>query len=197
MDTIKILTTFASKDETRYYLNGIYRGDDYFVSTDGHRLFQVKPAELPYDHFKAGFIYESKAFELGAVKVIDGKYPETKMLIPDITVKDADTGKAFYTQLKVDIPAWFKTLKTGKKFSELPKLGLTASGDFTTSAESLVHFNASLLSPLAGLKVNAFVKGPVDPVVILPSDCTSTSDAPWLSLIMPLRGPQRPEPSNG
>lgn len=180
MDMIKTLCSFASKDVTRYHLNGIYRDENYFVSTDGHRLIRVKPSELPYEHFKPGFIYETGVFLLGAIKTIDAKYPNTEQLIPDVT-KD-------YKSFKITIPHWFKNLKNPRRGLELPSLGITETGDFTTSRTALAHVNACLLSPLAGINARVFVKNPLSAIVIVPEG-TAAADikqAAWLSLVMPL-----------
>jgi DNA polymerase III sliding clamp (beta) subunit (PCNA family) len=46
-DAFKILSCFTSKEETRYYLCGVFaefKGDDLLlVATDGHTLCQIKP----------------------------------------------------------------------------------------------------------------------------------------------------------
>lgn len=181
MDFVKALTTFASQDSTRYYLNGIYRDQEYFVSTDGHRLFQTAHHNLPnHTLFKPEFIYESKAFELGAMKTIDGKYPDVKPLFPDVTRIDSETKKPFYKSFDLTIPHWVAGIKPHlRKNHQLPRIGITAEGDLTTSPNALVHFNLGLIAPLAGETCKAFVRGATGPILLQAPD--------WKVLVMPLR----------
>jgi len=99
---IDFVSRAMSTEETRYYLNGIYFGNDEIAATDGHRLHYKKVAcqninkivpkeaiklllklgiENIYFDDKNLFMFENESVRVVG-KIIDGSFPEYKRVIP-------------------------------------------------------------------------------------------------------------------
>lgn len=98
----------ACRDKTRYNLNGFFVGEDCLVSTDGHRLHQVKHRAYADHGFtvplvvaelgrKLGRAYQSEVMDLkrrgcvvgfrlgtlvGTARLLDGVFPKYQEVIP-------------------------------------------------------------------------------------------------------------------
>lgn len=181
--TLKELCSHASRDQTRYLLNGIHYDGESFVSTDGHRMM-VSKAPLLLAHVnnqaKPGEIYETEAFKLGALKRIDGKYPNFKSLLPD-------KSKATHV-FKLTFPTWLKDVKQSRKALN-GGLGIDTFGQFTTG-KAVAHFNPAYLAPYAGLEVTVYLQASNDSRTFSPMLIESPCGE-WRAVVMPMRGEPR------
>lgn len=176
--TLKELCSHASKDQTRYRLTGIHYDGESFVSTDGHRMMVSKaPMLLVHcnNQAKPGEIYEVEAFKLGALKTIDGEYPNYKQLLPD-------KSKATHV-FKLTFPAWLKDVKQSRRPMN-EGLGIDTFGQFTTG-KAIAYFNPVYLAPYAGLEVTVYLQASNDSMLI-ESPCGE-----WRAVVMPMRGEAR------
>ena len=65
LESLEFISRAMSKEETRYYLNGVFFGRDHIVATDGHRMHGVttRGAIFANDDLR-GFILPAKAVKL-------------------------------------------------------------------------------------------------------------------------------------
>lgn len=182
---LKMLCSFASTDVTRYHLNGVYRDVGCSVTTDGFRLIAVRNDQLVMSgKYETGKIYEAKAFGLGAVLEIEGKYPNWKALIPDTEALDPKTNVSPWTSFSLTIPYWFAGIKK-KPGQPVPSICIDSEGNWTTG-KGLIAFNMSLMAPLAGIDCKVWIKDAIAPMVVKPV-VTKGLDIPWTAVIMPMR----------
>lgn len=90
LETLKAVNRFASTEETRYYLNGVYFDNETKVlaATDGHRLLIVKPEAYMTDTFES-FILSSETIAFLKAKQRKGAQ---KLVLIDTEQKKIGTG---------------------------------------------------------------------------------------------------------
>lgn len=133
LDAFKWVMLGQSKEETRYYLNGVYFDKDTIVSTDGHRLHsfshetkwgreeeekpkkgltksrkKAEPAPEPKPEVKPGSILPSKACALMMELVKETKAKEVTILFHDNLKFTINVGEAMLEGKLIDgtFPDW-------------------------------------------------------------------------------------------
>lgn len=168
---VKLINKHISKDETRYHLTGIYFDHDKAVATDGHRMIVVNLEEnlnaglKAFSEDKLDRIFNPKTKELFDIQ---HKYPNYKALLPKL-----DNG---YKKLFVDIPTWFKDIKTSKKNNPV---WLSLFGFQCFPKDAIASYNAAYLAPYAGIELDIYFKDKNTPLVLKNTEFTA--------VIMPVR----------
>lgn len=99
---------FVSKDPWKLIMSGVYHDDGFKVASDAHILVAIK------DEYDRGELDGKVVGKDGAF--IEGKYPNWRAVIPDLTV-----GKMKSESVKIDFTKWdeiMATYKTEKKVGD-------------------------------------------------------------------------------
>lgn len=179
------LCRFASTDETRYHLKGIYFDESgWCISTDGHRLFGTKQL---FSEKHAGQIAKLEPFA-GSWDICpfdkETRYPHWKQFTPTKKMNHA---------LDTVLPQWLEAFKKPTK----AKIPLYFSYEFGNGEVTLTKprsdepnyfcLNAALIAPLAGRDVCIQWQDELSPVLITPK-FGPWNDNEWFAVIMPMRG---------
>lgn len=142
MDAFKWVMLAQSKEETRYYLNGVYFDTDTIIATDGHRLHSFKhdikwgrdeeppkkkgltksrkkaePAPEPKPEVKAGCILPKKACALMIELMKETKAKECTILFHENMTFTINIGEAVLDGKLIDgtFPAWRKVVPENQR----------------------------------------------------------------------------------
>ena len=100
---------YVSKDELRSALTGVYHDNGFKVASNAHILIAFK------DEYNMGEL-EEKILKKDGTILTDGKYPNWRVVIPDLTIRDRKT-----EAVKINFTKWddiMATWKAEKKVGE-------------------------------------------------------------------------------
>lgn len=101
---------FVDKDGRRPVMTGVYHDNGFKVASDGHILVAFK------DDYDVGEL-EGKVLRKDGTILTDGKYPNWRAVIPDLTIKDrkSETIKINFTKWDEIMATWKVEKKVGEE----------------------------------------------------------------------------------
>ena len=186
VECLKAVFPFGSKEETRYYLNGVYAESGLLVATDGHRLAAIKPALM--ESQGAGFIIPSATIKQ-VLSIKAGKREElfcefnTETGVATVYTLDRDKNRdskgAFpFKPIDGTFPEWRRVIPAAENFN--------TANHKDRNQNTGAGFNSAYLATFQafGDKVNVFLNN--DPGA--PSLVTAKTELfEAVGVIMPMR----------
>lgn len=200
---LRLLMNHVSLDETRPFLQGIYRSKHALIATDGRRLFITTHDALicSTDPLENKIIGNMKAIStmdhMSELKtynnVIQGTYPKWEMIFRNM--------QDYKSVVSFKVPTWVKFLN--KDLENNGTIGINLETDAITIGKSdirnkdkLIYINIAYLSQYAGETVCFHIKDKTSAVIVTEDGAISFIDKivagekelnRWFGVIMPLR----------
>lgn len=191
LDAFKWVMLAQSKEETRYYLNGVYFDKDTIVATDGHRLHsfahdiqwgrdeppkkkrltksrkKAAPAEEPKPEVVTGCILPKKACALMIELMKETKAKECSIAFHDNLTFTINIGEAVLEGKLIDgtFPAWRRVVPKDENLKGKTVLNCTEIKTVVPNIEVMTRISA-------GARTRASIaieNGKLRPALIIPS----------------------------
>ena len=197
---LRLLMNHTSTDETRPFLQGIFRDKNCLVSTDGRRLFITTQQDLldVTAHLIGNIIGNIKGLSILEVpldikqhnNVIQGEIPKWSMIFRELD--------SYKHVVLFKVPTWVSKVH---KVSEQSFIGI----DFKTDrvligkdekSDVVIHINIAYLAPYAGEQIFFHILDKAHGILITKDGNTSFMGEvikggglkdKWLGVIMPMR----------